>query len=241
MESLTGSPATTTRRHRKPHPGKKLNRHVLLVAITAVVATGLQATSSAATTTVARWHMDETSGNVMWDSSGHGNDGALHKVRLGRWSPKGMAYGFNGQSSYVKVPDNASLNPRSASVSVILHVKFGTAPSSHNDYDLFRKGRARNRGDYKVEILDTGKASCVFRGSAGAARISRGPSLADGSWHKIRCTKSARSIKLVVDGRAYSKYGTVGWIANCSKVVIGAKPGADYYQGRIDEVHVAMG
>ena len=45
------------------------------------------APASAAPVTVARWHMDETSGSTMRDSVGS-NNGTLHSVTLGRtgWS-----------------------------------------------------------------------------------------------------------------------------------------------------------
>jgi Concanavalin A-like lectin/glucanases superfamily len=219
-----------------------LNRYALFVIATALFAAGLPATASAATATVALWHMDETSGAVMRDSSGHGNNGALHNVAVGQTSPHGKAYGFNGTSSYVKVADDPSLDPARAPVSVSLKVKFSQRPASNRDYDLLRKGLATTAGgDYKIEILDTGMAFCVFKGSAGTASLTRGPNLGNGRWHTIQCTKIDHSIKLVVDGTVYSRAVTVGSIANSSSVVIGAKPGDDYFKGLLDEVRVVVG
>ncbi len=220
---------------------KRLNRGVLVIA-TALFAAGLQPPASAVTSTAALWHMDETSGSVMRDSSGHGNDGALHNVALGQLSSQGTAYGFNGKSSYVSVPDSSSLDPGSVPLSITLNIKFSQVPADQRDYDLIRKGLATTAGgDYKIEIVDTGMAFCVFRGSRGSVTLRRGPNLGDGKWHTIQCSKSDTSIKLVVDGTVYSKLGTVGSIANSSAVNVGAKPGDDYYNGLIDEVQVVTG
>ncbi|MDP9226102.1 MAG: LamG domain-containing protein, partial [Actinomycetota bacterium] len=180
--------------------------------------------------------------SVMHDSSGHGNDGALHYVALGQPSAHGTAYGFNGKSSYVSVPDSSSLDPGGAPISITMNVKFSQVPADQKDYDLIRKGLATTSGgDYKIEIVDTGMAFCVFRGSLGALTLRRGPNLGDGNWHTIQCSKDDTSIKLVVDGTVYSKVGIVGSIANSSNVIVGAKPGDDYYNGLMDEVQVVTG
>jgi Concanavalin A-like lectin/glucanases superfamily len=220
---------------------RNLRPYVLLVAIVAF-ATAWQAPASAATGTVALWHMDETSDSLMQDSSGFGNNGTLDSVSLGEPSLNGTAYGFNGTSSYVSVPDNNTLDPGSAPLSITMNIKFSQLPGSGKDYDLLRKGLAGTKGgDYKMEIMDNGKAFCRFRGSVGPLAFRKGPNLADGKWHTIECAKSDSSIKLVVDGVAYSKTGTVGSIDNASAVILGAKPGDDFFNGLIDEATVVVG
>ncbi|MCA1695792.1 MAG: LamG domain-containing protein [Actinobacteria bacterium] len=220
---------------------RNLNPYVLLVAIV-VFGTGWQAPASAATSTAALWHMDETTGTVMQDSSGSSNNGTLHSVDLGQPSSNGTAYGFNGTSSYVSVPDNNTLDPGSAPLTITMNVKLNQRPSTGKDYDLIRKGLAGTAGgDYKIEILETGKVFCRFKGSVGPVTLRNGPNLADGAWHTIQCAKSDSSIKLVVDGITYSKVGTVGSIANASAVIVGAKPGDDFFNGLLDEVEVVVG
>ncbi|MDP9222822.1 MAG: LamG domain-containing protein [Actinomycetota bacterium] len=221
---------------------KRLGRYVSVGAATIVFAAGLQAPASAVTSTVALWHMDETSGSVMHDSSGHGNDGALHNVALGQLSPHGYAYGFNGKSSYVKVPNSPSLNPGSAGLTITMNLKFTQLPANDADYDLLRKGLAGTAGgDFKIEIRDNGMAFCRFRGSSGAATLRKGPHLQDGNWHTLQCVKTDTTIQLVIDGVTYSKAAVVGSISNSSDVIVGAKPGDDFYNGLLDEVVVAVG
>src|SRR6266498_86896 len=64
---------------------------------------------------VALWHMDETSGTLMYDSIA-GHTGSLHSVQPGLPGFSGFAYGFNGSSSYVSVPSAGDLNPGSADI-----------------------------------------------------------------------------------------------------------------------------
>jgi hypothetical protein len=121
------------------------------------------------------------------------------------------------------------------------YVSFTSPPSdSVGDYDLIRKGLSNTEGgDYKMEILGSGKAFCYFRGSSGSESIENGPNLADGAWHKIQCIKTSSSVSLVVDGKQYTQSVTVGSISNSAKLAIGAKAeGGDWYLGLMDEVSI---
>jgi hypothetical protein len=213
-----------------------------VVATLAAVAVALPAQAALATT-VALWHMDETSGSTMLDSVGS-NDGTLKNVALGKPGFRGKAYSFNGSSSIVTVPSSTALNPGSADFSFIVHVKFSKVPPT--DYDLLRKGlSSTSGGDYKLEILrrdsgTTGRASCHFEGSHASTTKTAGPNLANGSWHTITCTKRASTITLSVDGVNYAKSVSVGSIGNNAVLTIGAKSGGgDWYNGLMDEVSIS--
>ena len=78
------------------------------MAWTAALLVGLTP-ASAAVSPAALWHMEETSGSVMRDSSGNHN-GSLHSVQLGQPGSTGNGYGFTG-SSEVIVPSAGDLNP----------------------------------------------------------------------------------------------------------------------------------
>lgn len=196
-----------------------------------------------AATTVALWHMDESSGQMI-DSSSSGNDGTLSNVT--RVSPGynggGRAYSFNGSNSKVTVPNDSSLNPGSQNVTIKAHVKFSSRPSaSVGDYDLVRK-QSNTSGTYKMEILGTGKAFCRFSGTSGGTNITAGPDLADNRWHTITCRKTSSNITLTVDGASFSKSVNVGSISSSIALYLGAKPpGADWYKGIMDEVSIVFG
>ena len=203
----------------------------VLVAAASVAAS--QATASAATFG-ANWQMNEISGTVMHDSSGNGNDGTLHNVTL-----NGSAYGFNGTSSYVSVPNSASLNPGSANFRLSVTVTINRLPAAGNDYDLVRKGLAGTTGgEYKLEVLASGSALCIFKGSSGPVTVQSTAKISPGAFHTIRCTKAAKQVTLVVDGTTKTVTATVGAISNTSVASIGAKPGDDFLDGSLNQVSI---
>src|SRR5437660_3736132 len=182
---------------------------------------------------VALWKMDETSGTVMRDSVGS-HTGTLHSVQLGVPGFKGTAYGFTG-SSYVSVPSAGDLNPGSANISITVHLKATSAPATP-DWDLFRKGQFETRGgEYKMEYQPSGQVSCGFKGSAGYAELIAGPAVNDDDWHTVRCVKTSSNIQVVVDGQTSSKTAAVGSIVNAAAVVIGARPGSEFFRGSLDQ------
>jgi len=206
----------------------------------------LAATAFASASPVGLWHMDERSGTTMTDSSGHGNNGTLSHVTVGVAGFTGTAYSFNGSSSIVTVPSSTSLNPGSTNFVLTVHVKFTALPGSVGDYDLIRKGlSSTSGGDYKMEILSTGKASCHWKGSSGSTPDTKpgNANLADGKWHTVKCSKAATSAQLLVDGVSqWTQRVTIGSISNTAPLTIGAKSsGGDWYKGTMDEVRVDVG
>jgi hypothetical protein len=193
-------------------------------------------------TFAALWHMDEASGSTMVDSSGNGNDGTLQNVT--RVSPgfdgTGKAYQFNGTSSYVSVPNSASLNPGSADITISFYLNTTTLPTQ-GDYDLVRKGVYTGQ-EYKIELLQSGQITCVFRGSTNHFNATGGSGLTNGSWHHIQCIKTSSQVQLLIDGTVIkTTNGTVGSISNSDGVYIGAHPGNDFYNGLLDEVSISTG
>lgn len=230
----------------------RLARGAVIAAATLVA---LAAPAAASAATVAFWHMDETSGTTMRDSSGLGNNGTSTNVALGRPGFKGLAYGFNGSTSVVKVASRDVLNPdpatgSPASFTVTARVAFTKPPSAAvGDYDLVRKGVSSTTGGYwKMEIFPAqgntqGRALCQMKGSAGTTgAFIAGPNLADGRWHTIQCVKRPTSVSLVVDGAVFTKNVTVGRIASTAKLTLGAKnSGGDWFNGVMDEVSITTG
>lgn len=196
--------------------------------------------AAAATSQAALWHMDETSGTTMIDSSGHGNNGTLHSVTLGATGTSGYAYTFTGKPAYVSVPTAASLNPGSANINISFDLNTTSLPTS-GDYDLVRKG-VWTVQEYKVELLQSGQIQCTFRGSTSKHNATGGSGLNNGAWHHIQCIKTTAQIQLIIDGKvAASTNATVGSISNSYDAEIGAYPGSDWYKGKLDEVSIAFG
>jgi hypothetical protein len=207
------------------------------------VVTAVAAVPPAGTGAASLWHMDELSGSSMAESGG-ASSGAAKNVLFGRPGVMNTGYEFNGTSSVIVVPSSSRLNPGSAPFTLTAHVSFTHRPvSAVADYDLVRKGLSSTAGgEYKMEIMDTGKALCDFHGSTANAVLTDGPNLADGAWHSIQCIKQNASISLVIDGQTFTKADAVGSISNSASLSIGAKSaGGDWYQGLMDEVSVSVG
>jgi Laminin G domain len=212
-----------------------------LAALSATCAVAVALPASALAGTAALWHMDETSGTVMHDAAGNHN-GTLHHVQTGVSGYQRTAFGFSrSANSEVTVPSASSLNPGSGSFTISLHVWATVAPSKGDD-DLVKKGSYGTAGgEYKVELLQNGRASCAFKGSKHYAAVSGGPDLTTGHWFTVRCTKTSTSVILKVAGRVFTKDVSVGTIANTSQVGLGAAPGSDFTTGRLDEVALIHG
>jgi len=179
----------------------------------------------------ASWQMNEKTGAAV-DSSGNQNNGTLH----GGIVRTGSGYHFDGSSGYVSVPNSASLNPGSGNITLTAKFTLDSAPASGKDYDLVRKGLAGTKGgDYKMEVLASGKALCRFHGTT-AAVLQGGTNLGNGT-HTVSCIKAADQVRLVVDGSTKASQSVhVGSISNNQPVILAAKPGDDYTSGLIDDV-----
>lgn len=222
-------------------------RHLLVVMLAGalVVPVGVAGAApraparAAAPRLVALWHMDETSGNVMVDTVG-GHNGILNGVQVGLPGFIGTAFGFT--RSAVTIPSANALNPGRRKLTVAIRLNTTQVPL-HPDWDLLRKGVfGSGVGDYKIEYQPSGQASCGFLGSADRdLELVAGPPLNDGRWHTVQCVKTSTAIRLVVDGRTFSKKGKVGSISNRAPLVIGARPGSEFFQGALDEAYVQIG
>jgi Concanavalin A-like lectin/glucanases superfamily len=208
----------------------------------AVADTGVVQPSVTQSSVVALWQMNETSGTTMFDSIG-GHNGTLSHVQLGLPGLAGLAFGFNGSSSYVSVPSGGALNPGAADVTIAIHLQTtGTPPSPPADWDVVRKGLyVKSGAEFKMELQQSGQASCGFEGTDGYADLIAGPKINDGQWHTVQCVKTDTQIEVTVDGTAYSQPADIGAITNTAPVVIGARPGSDWYQGALDEASVQVG
>jgi hypothetical protein len=89
---------------------------------------------------VARWDMNEKSGPTMIESVA-GRRGTTSDVQTGQPGYSGLAYGFNGKSSYASVPSADALNPGSRDIRLTIYIKTTHRPDTP-DWDLFRKGYA---------------------------------------------------------------------------------------------------
>jgi len=218
-------------------------RSTALTSALAAVVLLLLAEPAQAATTVATWEMDDA-GSTMTDSTG-GHTGTLHHVDVDKSGTSGRAFRFSSTPSYVTVPASSDFTPGKGAFSIQLSVRFGSRPSaSVRDYDLLRMGlSSTSGGDFKLEILQNGKAYCEFRGSSGTGTVTAGPDLSDNRWHTLSCARTSSEVVLTVDGKSWSTAASTGSITSSKTVYIGTRDssGADQYRGLMDSVTISTG
>lgn len=223
-------------------PAARLGFVVLVVALVASLSTLLPGAARAAGAQASdTWHMDETSGTTMTDSTGT-HPGKLTNVDLGGAGDPafpGTGYHFNGKSSKVTIPNAADLNPGTNEVHIAFSMRTTSVPKTL-DFDLFRKGVAGQQ-QFKVELQPNGQVSCSFTGSSGTILVQKGPDVHDGAWHSVRCEKFSSSVKLTVDGASFTGRKSVGSISNPADVIVASHGAGEFFPGDLDELTYIVG
>ncbi|MGH7978281.1 MAG: LamG-like jellyroll fold domain-containing protein [Limisphaerales bacterium] len=142
-------------------------------------------------------------GGIFPDLSGHGNNGKAVNVR---WIPNGHRGGsvqFGLTNSYIRVPDNDSLNQREMTLAAWIKTSFTDRQwrrifdkANRQEFDLTMGG------DDDVGGPNDGRS---WRGQV-AFEVARqwapsGVTVADGRWHQIVGTFDGSELQIYVDGR----------------------------------------
>ena len=221
---------------------RRSGRLGLVLALVTGLATVVPATAHAAgTQTFDTWHMDETSGTTMGDTTGSHN-GKLTNVDLGGAGDPafpGTGYHFNGKSAKVTIPNAADLNPGTNEVHIAFSMRTTAVPKTL-DFDLVRKGVAGQQ-QFKVEEQQNGQVSCSFTGSSGTILVQKGPDVHDGAWHSVGCEKFSSSVKLTVDGTSYTGRKAVGSISNPADIIVASHGSGEFFPGDLDELTYVVG
>ena len=218
---------------------------VVTVMVAASVALAAGSAAAATPRTLATWHMDETSGSVMVDSSGN-HPGTLRSVTVNAAgdpafvtaeAPRG--YTFDGKSAKVTIPNAADLNPRNDNVHIAFSMRTTRVPAVP-DYDLFRKGTSPQQL-FKIELMPNGQITCNYKGSSGSATVQAGPDVHDGLWHRVTCDKTSTGVTLTIDGKSFTKKKVVGSISNTANLIVASHGSGEFYPGDLDELVYQIG
>lgn len=102
-------------------------RMIIVVLIAIGIMAGLPAGVAAQSEEglVAEWHFDDGSGNIVKDSSGNGNDGAIYGATFidGKF---GKALSFDGVDDYVTLTSNAGQFTSTSNFSIELWANFNS-------------------------------------------------------------------------------------------------------------------
>jgi hypothetical protein len=151
------------------------------------------------------WPMNEGSGQVVRDWSGHGNNGTLGNSpgvdsQDPSWIPGvffGSALRFDG-NDIVQIPDSTSLDPEKITVSAWFR---GTSSPGTGKYVISKGSFQCDRASYGLYTGSTGGMAFYVSNDTTWFRSPEAPaSVWDGKWHNAAGTYDGHSVRLFIDG-----------------------------------------
>jgi hypothetical protein len=183
-------------------------RSTLVAALSAAVLAALPATAGAdGFPLVGWWPMNEGSGQVIHDYSGHHNNGQLGDSPVAdghdpTWIPgvfAGSALRFGGDD-YVQIPDSTSLEPQAITVAAWIR---GTSTPGQYKYVVSKGATGCESGSYGLYTSSNG--GLAFYIGDGTRQFVRSPeaptTVWDGKWHHAAGTFDGSTVRLFVDGQ----------------------------------------
>ncbi|MEV8378624.1 LamG-like jellyroll fold domain-containing protein [Kribbella sp. NPDC056861] len=209
-----------------------------------------------------RWKFDSVSAVVttVADDSGKGhtgtavsaNGGQITAVSPGR-DGIGKAVQFPAvcagtcPRAQITSPDAADLNPGTAlfSYGAWLNVTLAELTSDHGS-NVFQKGSSET-SQWKLQVDDAvaGRPSCITREAGGlnSKKALSSVGVADGSWHKVTCQRTATDLQILVDNVVRGSVTVpAAYVINPTgmPVTLGARStgtNGDQYHGRLDDIY----
>jgi hypothetical protein len=175
---------------------------------------------------------------MVGDASGNGNTGTTNATSWTTAGRSGSALVFNGGSSWVTVPDSASLDLRTA-LTIEAWVYPTAAPAS------WRTIVAKESGGGVVYYLHASSDSA--NAPATGVTVPSGEQILYGSarlpantWTHLAATYDGAAQRLYVNGNQVSTRAQTGLVSVSNGVLRLGGNGAfgEYFQGRIDEVRL---
>ena len=182
-------------------------------------------------------HLNETSGSTFADSSGSNNNATSNNVSFttGYFD---KALQFNGSSSNLIIPNNASLNPTTA-LTLEAWVKWNINPSSGANWAQIIDKNVDDQ--YQLQHSQTNNAfEFALRTSTGRRYILGTTAPVQGVWYHIVATYDGSFMRIYVNGnfeRSGAATGTIN--TSTTPVYIGSRTTSDRnFNGVIDEVAI---
>ncbi|HEX7319147.1 MAG TPA: LamG domain-containing protein [bacterium] len=195
--------------------------------------------------TVALWHCDEGSGNILRDASGNDHDGELNGGA--GWDTKGASgscLSLDGINDYVEVPTKDDLIPLKE-LTLELWVKISDYPPTH--FALLSKSDNYHGGSgYLWGIENTGKPKCYFRTTDWKFSQTQVPL---DEWVYLAVTISQKKLRYYLNGKETDHFAVDTKNDNASTelknndfpLIIGRTENTNIYflNGLLDEIRIS--
>jgi len=180
---------------------------------------------------ILRFGFDESTGTVVYDYSGNGNNGSLANGTVRNTDGQFMGVvTFDGVDDYVT---NESVNPWGGDFTINLWVK-----TSRDDYDVFVGREVYTVNGFRFGIHPPWKLTFWTAESGGGGTISSPDnSLSANIWQNVAVVRSTSSVKLYING-AKKAEGSVNIVTPSAGVQIGGGNLGQPMIGSIDEVRI---
>ena len=203
-------------------------------------------------TLVGHWTFDGSNfSDKVYDSSGNANngyaDGSVATSSMKTIGKSGQAILLNGSSSYVLVPDSASLNPGTGSFSVSAWVKEASCVPSMVIAAKSNGGGASSSYGWHLGVFGgTCAPQLHFATGASFTTISNSNGLTAGKWYHIvavvdenNIANSVMYINASAVGTGVSNGGNSGPVTNTVPLAIGNESDGGFsWNGAIDDLRI---
>jgi hypothetical protein len=182
------------------------------------------------------WKLDESTGTTAADASGDENVGTASAVT---WVPghSGGAASFDGATSYISVPDDVTMNPRTITVAAWIN------PA---DWNGNRRIVQKGAFDDQYRLLAENKVLKFDIGGVGTVTTALPPTL---TWTHVAGTYDGSTMALYINGSQVASTPASAYLPSSpDPLTIGNKPQGppsagppspgDHFRGSIDEVRV---
>jgi chitodextrinase len=196
------------------------------------------ASTQGSTGLVAAYGFGENTGSLLGDSSGNGNHGSITGASWTTQGQFGSALSFNGTSSFVTVPDAASLDLTTTGT-MEAWVRLAGLNRWHG---VIAKGNANSdpAHNYAIEIDNANRVICGLGNGATSRVLASTVTLAANQFYHLACTWNGTTLALYINGTLNTSIAqNITPAGNTAPLFIGQFGGnSDRLSGIVDEVRL---
>jgi PKD repeat protein len=179
------------------------------------------------------WTLDETSGNIAYDSVG-GNHGSIIGATINQTGKVGTSYWFDGSDDYVQINDNDTLDfPLGKDFGI-----FAWINTTSNNCRILSKRQVPGDATGYVMLIQSGKFGVYLDFGATGALIEATDNMTDGQWHKVGMVRIGNTLEAFIDGESIGTNDNAGGnLSNSNPLLFGIEQGLSLdYTGYIDDI-----